>query len=53
MSAVKEAKFERIYDASAQAVWEAWTNPEKPLMGRLPIKGGSFLLQLPDREISH
>lgn len=29
MSAVKEAEFERIYDAPVQAVWEAWTDPEK------------------------
>lgn len=29
MKPVKQAEFERVYDASIETVWEAWTNPEK------------------------
>ena len=29
MPPVKEVTFERVYDASIDKVWEAWTNPEQ------------------------
>src|SRR3982750_2754101 len=29
MTAVKEVEFERIFDASVERVWQAWTNPEE------------------------
>ena len=28
MQPIKEAVFERTYDASAETVWQAWTNPD-------------------------
>jgi len=29
MESIKEVAFERIYDASPETVWQAWTDPEK------------------------
>jgi uncharacterized protein YndB with AHSA1/START domain len=29
MEPIKEVAFERIYDASAETVWQAWTDPER------------------------
>src|SRR5665213_2520091 len=29
MTPIKEVEFERIYDAPLQAVWQAWTDPNK------------------------